>query len=64
MLKWLIVMVVSLVILTAISPLLSRYGLGRLPGDITVQIRGRPHYLPITTTILMSIVLTGISRLF
>lgn len=63
MLKWIIVMVVSLVILTAVSPLLARYGLGRLPGDVTVRIRGRYVYLPITTTILMSLALTAISKL-
>ena len=63
MLKWLIVIVVSLVILTAVSPLLARHGLGRLPGDVTVRIRGRYVYLPITTTILMSLVLTGIAKI-
>ena len=41
MLKWVIVLVISLVVLTALSPWLSRFGLGRLPGDITVRVRGR-----------------------
>ena len=63
MLKWVIVLVVSLVVLTAASPWLSRHGLGRLPGDITVRVRGRDYYLPFTTTIVLSLVLTGISRL-
>ena len=64
MLKWVIVLAVSLVILTAVLPWLSRYGLGRLPGDVTVRVRGRDYYLPFTTTILLSLALTGISRLF
>ena len=63
MLKWVIVLVISLVVLTALSPWLSRFGLGRLPGDITVRVRGRDYYLPFTTTVLLSLVLTGISRL-
>ena len=63
MLKWVIVLVISLVVLTAASPWLARYGLGRLPGDITVRVRGRDYYLPFTTTVLLSLVLTGISRL-
>ncbi len=63
MLKWVIVLVISLVVLTAVSPWLARFGLGRLPGDITVRVRGRDYYLPFTTTVLLSLVLTGISRL-
>ena len=63
MLKWVIVLVISLVVLTALSPWLARFGLGRLPGDITVRVRGRDYYLPFTTTVLLSLVLTGISRL-
>jgi hypothetical protein len=63
MLKWLLVLVVGIVILTALTPWLSRHGLGRLPGDITVRWRGRSIYLPITTTILLSLALTLFGRL-
>ena len=62
MLKWLLTLVIALVILTAVSPLLARFGLGRLPGDVTVRVRGRNVYLPFTTTILLSIVLTLVAR--
>jgi hypothetical protein len=64
MLKWLLTTALALVILTAVSPLLARYGLGRLPGDVTVRWRGRDWYLPFTTTILMSVALTAITLLF
>jgi hypothetical protein len=64
MLKWLLTTAIALVILTAVSPLLARYGLGRLPGDVTVRWRGRDWYLPFTTTILMSVALTAITLLF
>src|SRR5215470_12064386 len=46
------------VILSFATPWLARHGLGRLPGDITVRWKGRPVYIPITTTILLSLVLT------
>ncbi|MCZ7565646.1 MAG: DUF2905 domain-containing protein [Burkholderiales bacterium] len=62
MLKWLLTLAVALVILTAASPLLARFGLGRLPGDVTVRYKGRDYYLPFTTTILLSIALTLIAR--
>ncbi|NJN52412.1 MAG: DUF2905 domain-containing protein [Gammaproteobacteria bacterium] len=62
MLKWLLTLAIALVILTAVSPLLQRFGLGRLPGDMTVRYKGRNFYLPFTTTILLSIALTLIAR--
>ncbi len=62
MLKWLITLVIALVVLTAMSPWLSRYGLGRLPGDVVVRFRGRDRYLPFTSTILMSLALALITR--
>ena len=62
MLKWLLTLVIALVILTAVSPLFARFGLGRLPGDVTVRVKGRNVHLPFTTTILLSIVLTLIAH--
>ncbi len=63
MLKWLLTLAVALLVLTAVSPWLSRYGLGRLPGDISVRIRGRDYYFPLTTTIVLSLALTLLARL-
>jgi uncharacterized membrane protein len=62
MLKWVLVLVIALVLLTALAPWLSRFGLGRLPGDLTVRYRGRLYYLPLTSTILLSLALTLITR--
>jgi hypothetical protein len=62
MLKWVLALVVGLIVLTAIAPWLSRYGLGRLPGDVTVRYKGRLYYLPFTSCILLSLVLTLIVR--
>lgn len=63
MLKWLLTLAVALVVLTAISPWLARLGLGRLPGDVHVRLKGRDYFVPFTTTILASAVLTAIARL-
>ena len=63
MLKWLLTLVVALAVLTAVSPWLARYGLGRLPGDVTVRFRGRNYYLPFSTTVLLSLVLTLLARI-
>ena len=63
MLKCLLALVVALVVLTALSPWLARYGMGRLPGDVTVRVRGRSYYLPFTSTIVLSLALTLLARL-
>jgi hypothetical protein len=63
MLKWVVVIVVAVVVLSFFGPQFSRMGLGRLPGDITVRYRGRVVYLPITTTVLISLALTALGRI-
>jgi hypothetical protein len=63
MLKWLLVLAIGVTIISLATPWLARHGLGRLPGDITVRWRGRRIYLPITTTILLSLLLTLFGRL-
>jgi hypothetical protein len=63
MLKWLLTLALALVVLTLCTPWLRKYGLGRLPGDITLRHKGRLYYLPFTTTILLSLALTLLARL-
>jgi len=45
-------------------PLLSRIGIGRLPGDIMIQRGGTSFYFPVVTCILVSIVLSALIWLF
>jgi ribose/xylose/arabinose/galactoside ABC-type transport system permease subunit len=39
-------------------PWLMRLGLGRLPGDIRIERDGFGFYLPITTSVVVSLLLT------
>jgi len=39
-------------------PWLSRLGLGRLPGDIRIETESSVFYFPITTCVVVSIVLS------
>ncbi len=63
MLKWLLVIAVGVVVLTAAAPWLEKRGLGNLPGDITVSWKGRRIRLPFTSTLLLSAALTLLGRL-
>ena len=56
--RWLIILGVVLVVAGLLWPWLTRLGLGRLPGDIVIERDGFRLYIPITTSILISIVLS------
>lgn len=63
MLKWLVTLLVVLVILAAAAPWLGRYGIGRLPGDFRIPVRGRMYYVPFATTVLLSLLVWGFGKL-
>ncbi len=58
MLKWLLTLLVVLFALGLLWPLLAKFGLGRLPGDLQLQHRGRKFYFPLATSIVFSLVIT------
>ena len=41
-----------------------RFGLGRLPGDVAIERENFRFYFPLTTSILISIVLSALVWLF
>lgn len=58
MARWLIILGVVLVLAGLLWPWITRLGLGRLPGDILIERDHFRLYIPITTSILVSIVLS------
>jgi hypothetical protein len=62
--RTLIVVGAVLLILGLAWPWLSRLGLGRLPGDISIERNGLHLYFPLTSGILISLLLTLILWLF
>jgi len=64
MIKWLLTLVLALLVLGLLTPLLTRLGIGRLPGDIRVKRARGTLYFPFTSVILMSLLLTLILHLF
>lgn len=57
MLKWLVTLFVVLFALGLLRPALTKIGLGRLPGDVEVQHRGRKLYFPFATSVIFSLVI-------
>jgi len=63
MLKWLITVVVVLVVFSLLAPRMGRFGLGRLPGDLQIPARGRIYYIPIASTLALSLLVWLIGKL-
>ncbi len=55
MLKWLLTLVIALLILGVATPWLRRVGLGRLPGDFSIERGGRQYSFPIGSTIMLTL---------
>jgi len=64
MARILIILGIVLVLLGLLWPWIAKLGLGRLPGDIVIERGNGRFYFPITTSILISIVLSIILWLF
>lgn len=62
--KLFIVLGVVLIAIGLLWPWIAKLGFGRLPGDIAVEREGFSFFFPITTMIIVSIVLTLIFRWF
>jgi hypothetical protein len=64
MAKWLIIVGALLILVGLAWPWLSKLGLGHLPGDIYIERKGFTFYFPLTSSILVSLVLSLLIWLF
>jgi hypothetical protein len=62
MFRWLIVIFLALMLINWFTPFFKKLGFGRLPGDLRFTLFGREFFLPFTTTIVLSLVASGIAR--
>jgi membrane protein implicated in regulation of membrane protease activity len=62
--RFFIIAGIVLLALGLLWPLVVKLGLGRLPGDISVERDGFSFYAPITTSIIVSIVLSLLFWIF
>jgi hypothetical protein len=64
MLRWLIVVFLALILFSRLSGWLTKIGLGRLPGDFRFRLFGREWFIPLTSSVVISVVGMLIVRLF
>jgi hypothetical protein len=62
MIRWLIVVVLALVLMSGLTEWLRRYGFGRLPGDFEFRAFGREWQLPIGSTVVLSTIAALIAK--
>ena len=62
--RFLIVLGLLIVALGVLWPILTRLGLGRLPGDIVIQRGNFSFYFPLATCIIVSVLLSVVFWLF
>lgn len=58
-----LVIFLALVLISWFTPLLHKLGFGKLPGDLRFRLFGREWFLPITTTLVLSMLASLVSQL-
>ncbi len=64
MIRWLIVIFLVLLIFGSFHRWLEKIGLGRLPGDFRFKLFGREIFLPIGSSVLLSVIALALGKFF
>ncbi|MGE0330361.1 MAG: DUF2905 domain-containing protein [Ramlibacter sp.] len=62
MIRWLIVIFLALLLISWFTPLLQKLGVGKLPGDFRFRLFGREWFIPLSSTLILSMVAALIAR--
>jgi hypothetical protein len=61
--RWLIVVFLALLIFSGLRPWLEKLGLGRLPGDFRFRLFGREWFIPLASSLVLSMLAMLIAKL-
>lgn len=61
--RWLIVFLLASLIFSGLKGWLGRIGLGKLPGDFSFRWLGREWYLPLASSLLLSLLAMAVGAL-
>ena len=61
--RWLIVFLLAFVLFNGLAGWLRKIGLGRLPGDFSFIWRGRERFVPLASSLLLSLIAMAIGAL-
>ncbi len=54
--RWILVFLLACLIFNGLHRWLARFGLGKLPGDFKFRAGGRDWYVPLTSSIILSVI--------
>ena len=63
-LRWLLVIFIALLLFSFLHKWLEKIGLGKLPGDFRFRLFGREFFIPLASSVALSLLAMGISKLF
>ena len=63
MIRWLFVVFIALLLFSGLRTWLEKLGLGRLPGDFRFRFLGREWFVPLASSIVLSLLALGIAKL-
>jgi hypothetical protein len=61
--RWLIVFLLAFLLFNGLALWLRKIGLGRLPGDFSFRWRGREVYVPLASSLLLSVLAMAIGAI-
>lgn len=61
--RWLLVFAIAFVLFNGLAGWLRKIGLGRLPGDFSFTWRGREYFVPLASSVLLSVMAMLVSAL-
>jgi Protein of unknown function (DUF2905) len=59
--RWLIVFLLAFVLFNGLAVWLRKVGLGRLPGDFSFRWRGREYFVPLASSVLLSLLAMAVA---
>ena len=62
--RWLLVFLLACIVFNGLQGWLRKVGLGKLPGDFSFRLRGREWYVPLTSSVVLSMLAMLIGLLF
>jgi Protein of unknown function (DUF2905) len=61
--RWLLVFLLAFLLFSGLKAWLTRIGLGRLPGDFSFRLGGREWYVPLASSLLLSLLAMAVGAL-
>ena len=61
--RWLLVFLLACLVFNGLQGWLRRIGLGKLPGDFRFTLRGREWYVPLASSVVLSVLAMVIGAL-